>query len=286
VGTKTPKQVTNAGSYVPEGQAHTCKLCGGWQGKLGREPSLNQYIENLVEIFREVRRVLKPDGVCWCNIGDSFSGSQKGWSGGRQYQGMKQNTNVGSLNIPPPKWHLSGLKHKDMLCTPWRLGLALQEDGWWLRMGTIWEKPNTFVESVRDRPTLAHEYVLQLTKNERYYYDNTAVMEPTIADADGRKMRNLRSIWRIPHTGGPGHHAVFPPKLVQRCVRLTSRPGDIVLDPFVGSGTTVMVANQERRVGVGLDISFEYCDEHAVQRAAQGAAAGSQTVLDLNWGTP
>ncbi len=316
VGTKTPKQVTNAGSYVPQGDAHTCTSCGAWRGRLGREARLQDFITNLVSIFREVHRVLHPTGCLFIVIGDSFAGSMKGYSGGKFYgDSQKQTTNVGSY-VEPPDWKATGLAHKNKLMVPWRLGLALQADGWILRQENIWHVSNKMPTSAKDRTTVAHEYVLHLVKQGSYYYDPEAVSEPAWRlphgmgnayrstdtgvfrrSADGSSAsqwdeprrawgkassRNLRSVWSIPNQGdGAGHHAVFPAELARRCIKAASRPGDVVLDPFVGSGTTLEVGYELRRVGIGLDISWEYCHAHAAKRYRRGVAKGRQEVMAL-----
>ncbi len=314
VGTKTPKQVTNQGSYVPQGEAHTCTRCQAWRGKLGREASLQAFIENLVSVFREVRRVLHPTGCLFIVIGDSFAGSMKGMSGGVDYGGPKQRTNTGGIGVDSPDWKATGLAHKNKLMVPWRLGLALQADGWILRQDNIWHVSNKMPTSAKDRTTVAHEYVLHLVKEGRYYYDAEAVQEPTTAPYrtyrnstrhktaalaeqgnrttaglhDGRAhygkpgARNLRSVWRVPTEQYSGtHYATFPRELARRCIKAASRPGDVVLDPFVGSGTTLEVAYELRRVGIGLDISWEYCSKHAMKRFLAGVAKGRQEVMVL-----
>ena len=152
----------------------------GVRGQIGMEASPNAYVNIIVEIFREVRRVLKPDGTLWLNLGDSYAGSMKGiGSDGTAYGGPKQQTNAGSIGIQerPPKADTIGLKPKDLIGIPWRVAFALQADGWWLRSDIIWSKPNPMPESVTDRPTKAHEYLFLLAKSERYYYDADAIAE-------------------------------------------------------------------------------------------------------------
>lgn len=170
-------------------QGQFCRLCGCWKGSLGLEPTPELYIEHLVGIFRQVRRVLRDDGTVWCNIAGCYAGSMKGiGADGRAYGGPKQQTNVGSIGISQslPDWSNVPFKPKDWVPIPWMLGMALQADGWWLRSPIIWAKGLSFCEeysgsvmpeSVRDRPTTSYEYLLLLTKKARYYYDQDAIRE-------------------------------------------------------------------------------------------------------------
>jgi DNA modification methylase len=249
----------------------------GWKGCLGLEPTPEMYIEHLVQIFREIKRVLRKDGTLWLNLGDSYAGSAQGWGHEKQYAGPKQATNRGSLNQPlteikigfqrPPGYisskQKSGLKPKDLCGIPWRVALALQADGWWLRSDIIWSKPNPMPESVRDRPTRSHEYIFLLTKSAKYYFDSEAVKE-NYSDSylndlrhitgstdrnekngylealaqNPKKLhrmfdkpigtgRNIRSVWTI--TTKPfkeAHFATFPPELPERCIKAgTSEKG-------------------------------------------------------------
>ena len=189
-----------------------------WRGELGLEPSPELFVQHLVEVFREVRRVLHPSGTLWLNLGDSYAGSAQGWGHGKQYAGPKQSTNRGSLNQPltgakvgydrPPNYISScqpnGLKPKDLCGMPWRVAFALQADGWWLRSDIIWHKPNPMPESVTDRPTKAHEYLFLLAKSPCYYFDQEAVREPH-QDMHGLERFKKGGISRpdyIPHTQG------------------------------------------------------------------------------------
>jgi len=257
-------------------------LCGAWYGSLGLEPTPEQYISNMVDVFREVRRVLRPDGTLWLNMGDSYT------SGGRDYRDPGKSTMNGGGRIagltekgtraPTP----IGLKPKDMVGIPWRVALALQADGWWLRSDIIWHKPNPMPSSVKDRPTKAHEYMFLLTKSVRYFYDADAIREPSVSghrsgngyarpeqlsrggrgQVDGWEdtpYRNARTVWTIPTQPYKGaHFATFPEKLVEPCIMAGSAVGDTVLDPFTGSGTTVAVAHHRGRHGIGVDLSAEY----------------------------
>lgn len=216
--------------------------------QIGAEMRLEDYLERLVKVFREVRRVLSDDGTLWLNIGDSYT------SGGRTWrQADKKNPARGmTYRAPTP----DGLKPKDLIGVPWRLAFALQADGWFLRSDIIWNKPNAHPESVKDRPSRVHEYVFLLSKSKHYYYDWESAQESTLA---GDAMRNRRSVWSINTKGLPqAHFATFPPALVMPCVLAGSREGDKVLDPFFGSGTVGEVCASLGRSFVGIELHPEY----------------------------
>lgn len=218
-------------------------------GQLGLEPTPEEYIAAMVEVFRCVRDVLADDGTLWLNLGDSYG------------------------------------KGKQLLGIPWRVALALQADGWVLRQDIIWHKTNAMPESAKDRCTRGHEYVFLLTKRERYQYDAKAIEEPakwerwgnqtekkthqgtakhlggkTLAELPIRDKKNKRSVWSIPTGGGykGAHCAVFPPALIEPCILAGSRPGDVVLDPFMGSGTTAAVSIQHGRAYLGCELNTAY----------------------------
>jgi len=210
--------------------------------------ALSDYIDKLVHVFREVHRVLTKDGTFWLNIGDSYT------SGGRTWRDSdKKNKGRGmSYRAPTPE----GLKPKDLVGVPWRLAFALQVDGWHLRSDIIWNKPNCQPESVKDRPTRAHEYLFLLTKSEKYYYDSEAINEPT-TEKNGSK--NRRTVWSINTTPfKDAHFAVFPPSLVKPCILAGSKENSIVLDPFFGSGTVGEVCIDTSRQCVGIELNPEY----------------------------
>ena len=212
-------------------------------GQIGLELSLNDYIQSLVEVFEEVRRVLRDDGTLWLNIGDSYT------SGGRTWRAPDKKNPIRAMDIRPPT--PEGLKPKDLIGVPWRLAFALQSAGWYLRADLIWNKPNCQPESVKDRPTRSHEYIFFFSKTERYMYDHQAVRGPND--------RNLRSVWDIKTQPYPeAHFATFPPALVEPCIALGSKPGDLVLDPFIGSGTTGLIALKMGRRFVGVELNPEY----------------------------
>ncbi len=212
-------------------------------GQVGLESSLAAYLDALVVVFDQVRRVLRDDGTLWLNIGDSYT------SGGRTWRAPDKKNPVRAMDIRPPT--PEGLKPKDLIGVPWRLAFALQEAGWYLRADIVWNKPNCQPESVKDRPTRSHEYLFLFSKSERYYYDSKAMRGP--------KGRNIRTVWDI-HTQAfsEAHFATFPPALVEPCISLGTRPNDVVLDPFIGSGTTGVVALKLGRRFVGIELNPEY----------------------------
>lgn len=212
-------------------------------GQIGREEPLPEFIRSLVQTFAEVQRVLRDDGTLWVNIGDSYTSGNRGW----RAPDKKNPARAMSVRPRTP----DGLKDKDLIGVPWRFALAMQDAGWYLRSDIIWYKPNCQPESVRDRPTRSHEHIFLFTKSERYHYDLDAVRGP-----GGRR---LRDVWDINTVAYPGaHFAAFPPELVQRCVAIGSRPGDYVLDPFLGSGTTAAVSMAAGRHFIGCEINPEY----------------------------
>jgi site-specific DNA-methyltransferase (adenine-specific)/site-specific DNA-methyltransferase (cytosine-N4-specific) len=220
----------------------------GIAGQIGAETRIEEYVEKLVNIFREVKRVLTDDGTLWLNLGDSYT------SGNRTWRDSDKKNPARAMTYRPPT--PPGLKPKDLIGVPWRVALALQQEGWYLRSDIIWFKPNCQPESVKDRPTHAHEYIFLFSKAERYFYNYDAVAEPVL---NGYAKRNRRSVWAINTEGFPGaHFAVFPPALVEPCILASSLAGDTVLDPFFGSGTTGEVALQHNRSTVGIELNPEY----------------------------
>ena len=257
-------------------------------GMIGLEPTLAEWLARMVAVFDEVRRVLRADGTAWVNMGDSYA--QNGASGGAGPKGDdpgRANTARAQAGQRVP----AGLKQKDMLGQPWRLAFALQAAGWWLRSDIVWHKPNPMPGSQTDRPTSAHEYVFLLTKSPRYFYDAEAVREPHTAANTQRQLtasdrgadaarvrgagtyeigaarhlnpagRNLRDVWTIPTQATEAEHfATFPERLVEPCILAGTKAGGVVLDPFMGFGTTALVAERLGRRWVGVDISAEYAD--------------------------
>jgi DNA modification methylase len=216
--------------------------------QIGAEDSLDGYIRRLVDVFAEVRRVLREDGTLWLNIGNSYT------SGNRTWRAPDKKNPAREMDYRPPT--PQGLKPKDLVGVPWKLAFALQDAGWYLRSDIIWHKPNCQPESVRDRPTVAHEYLFLLTKSEKYRYAAEAVMEPA---AGGRGKRNRRTVWSIPTEPFPeAHFATFPPALVEPCILAGSGPGDVVLDPFFGSGTVGVVCRSLQRRFIGIEVNPDY----------------------------
>lgn len=294
----------------------------GVAGQIGHETTPQEYVATMVEVFREVRRVLKDDGTVWLNLGDSYAGSGKGaWDNknGGQKEVYIPDSDSPQCDIPkvPP-----GLKPKDLVGIPWRVAFALQDDGWWLRSDIIWSKPNPMPESVQDRPTRAHEYIFLLTKSAKYYYDAAAIREPaseaTIKEVmegyngeaqkdyegngvqnpsetksriiEGLRKRvekqrghgrrhngfndrwdamtreeqqslgaNKRSVWTVaPSNYKEAHFATFPPALIRPCILAGTKPMDVVLDPFGGSGTTGEVAMAHGRQCFLIELNPDY----------------------------
>lgn len=291
----------------------------GVDGQIGLEPTPDEYVAEMVAVFREVRRVLRDDGTLWLNIGDSYARERaKGGSGpggkNRKAYGEAYGE-AGGAGVP------LGVKPKDLLGIPWMLAFAMRADGWYLRSDIIWAKPNPMPESVRDRPTSAHEHVFLLSKSDRYYYDADAIREPLAASSVSRlaqdvaaqsgserahaggktngpmkavgggrasdKQRghgrrhagfndrwdamsrdeqmaigsNARNVWTIatqPFSGA--HFATMPPALAERCISAGTKPGDTVLDPFSGAGTTLLVADRLGRTAVGIELNPTYSD--------------------------
>jgi len=278
----------------------------GVDGQLGLEATPEAYTERIVAIFREVKRVLKDRGTVWLNLGDSYAGN-------REKATKSATATVGNTVADVcAKFNkvVSGLKPKDIVGIPWRVAFALQADGWYLRSDIIWAKPNPMPESVRDRPTKAHEYIFLLTKSERYYYDQDAIREPhkyaddprndgqrhTYAD-DAKhnqvdpnrqrtktdcvsfhpKGRNKRTIWQVSTRPFPdAHFAVYPPELITPCIKAGCPVGGVVLDPFMGSGTTAVVARQNGRSYIGYELNKEYCE---IAEKRLGAWKGQEVLI-------
>lgn len=258
----------------------------GTDGQIGLEETPQEYIERLVNVFREVRRVLRPDGTLWLNIGDSYATR----SGNQAPTNTRNSCGHTEKRVP------SGYKYKDLIGIPWTLAFALRADGWYLRQDIIWQKPNAMPESVKDRCTKSHEYIFLLSKSPRYYFDAEAISEP-IAESSKRRIyqnndlfpgvggrkygddqreeartksgkefpstlrRNKRDVWTVSTSKYNGaHFAVFPEALVEPCVLAGSPKGGVVLDPFVGSGTSAVVAKKLGREFIGVEISPDYVE--------------------------
>ena len=218
--------------------------------QIGRDDPLNHYLQSIVEMFERLHRVLTDDGTVWLNVGDAYT------SGNRRYRAPDRKNRARAMSVRPVT--PQGLKPKDLIGLPWRLAFALQDAGWWLRSEIIWHKPNAHPESVRDRPTKAHETVFLLSKSQDYYYDIDAVRGPN--------QRRLRTVWDIPtepqrrNGADDDHPAMMPMTLARRCVAITSRPHDVVLDPYAGSGTTLLAARDLGRRWVGVELNPAFVD--------------------------
>jgi len=268
----------------------------GMEGQIGLEPTPEEYVTTMVEVFREVKRVLRDDGTVWLNLGDSYcgTGSKGAYTDPKHPEG--RNGQVVAVNAK-----IEGLKPKDLVGIPWRVAFALQSDGWYLRSDIVWAKGVSFCpdyagsvmpEPVTDRPTKSHEYLFLLTKSARYFYDAESVRETGVEsgwsqqrkrgvntwkyndtverikstgqNVEGSTLgdqatRNLRSVWAInPQPYREAHFATFPTALVEPCVKAGSKKGDTVLDPFAGSGTTGLVAGKLGREFVGIELNADY----------------------------
>lgn len=270
----------------------------GVDGQLGLEDTPQKYIDKMVDVFRVAKELLADDGVLWLNIGDSYAGSGKGRNADGTVHvsalSAKQGTSAGTVagelrggEIP------SGCKPKDLIGIPWMLAFALRADGWYLRQDIIWAKPNVMPESVKDRCTKSHEYIFLLTKKQHYYFDTDAIKEPSFSGdgnptrvskcleksnsglrhkLDGSRsqegfkayteFRNKRDVWFIPsnsnsHESG-GHFATFPEEIVENCILASTKTGEIVFDPFMGSGTVAKVSQNLGRKWLGAELNPEY----------------------------
>ena len=274
---------------LPDGIAHTCVTSPpyfglrdyGVAGQIGLEETAGEYIDRLVEVFREERRVLRPDGTLWLNVGDSYA----------TRSGNQPPTNTRNRNGHVAKRVPDGYKYKDLMGIPWELAFALRADGWYLRDDIIWHKTNAMPEAVKDRPTRAHEYLFLLSASQTYYYDAKSIEEPCGRKGNARSFRgggaytnhvsfdndaqadreshgnaenekgtrNKRDVWHIATAQfREAHYATFPPELIRPCILAGCPRGGLVLDPFFGSGTTGVVALQEERDFLGIELNPEY----------------------------
>lgn len=222
----------------------------GYENQIGSEPILNDYINSLVDLFSELRRTLKNDGTFWLNVANTYT------SGGRKWRQEDKKNKGRAMSYRPPT--PEGLKKKDLIGVAWMLAMACQLDGWYLRNDIIWYKPNCQPESVKDRLTVAHEYMFLFSKSEKYFFNQEAIKEKC---TDGNGLKNKRTLWSINTEPFPeAHFAVFPKALVEPCIHAGSREGDIVLDPFFGSGTVGVVAQALKRKCIGIEQSNEYIE--------------------------
>jgi DNA modification methylase len=263
----------------------------GVAGQIGLEKTPEEFVGRLVDVFREVRRVLKDDGTIWVNLGDSYAqAGGAGWQGksgqrsNRRFTASRNAVGRREQTRRPP----AGLKNKDLVGIPWSVAFALRADGWYLRRDIVWSKPNPMPESVLDRATTAHEYIFMMAKSEKYFYDGDSIKErvaevtkndrvdtgkfrkdrgfPGSPSAGGGRLgdsdyRKKRSVWEVPtHPFPEAHFATFPEKLIEPCILAGSRPGDVVLDPFMGAGTTGLVAARLNRKFIGIEINPKYIE--------------------------
>jgi DNA modification methylase len=253
----------------------------GNDGQLGNEATPQEFVENLCQVFDEVWRVLADDGTVWVNLGDSYNGAAPNRSGANGFNDGRTNRDkrfsVGGVQ---------GLKPKDMVGIPWRFAFAMQDRAWYLRQDIIWSKPNPMPESVTDRCTKSHEYIFLFSKQPKYFFDHEAIQEPALHSGDRRagqgrleydgkrqgekgtgqeafvsikEFRNKRSVWNVGVASfKDAHFAVYPPALIEPCIKAGSAEGDTVLDPFSGSGTTGEVALKLGRNYIGCELNPDY----------------------------
>lgn len=288
-GDGTTKNSCRPGCTPPPPIQYTdvCPKCGARRvdSQLGLEATPEEHVERMVEVFREVKRVLRGDGTLWLNYGDSYAANTRS---GHAHKYNREDTKQGTPGHIPNVWGggtETPVKHptkpKDLVGMPWRVAFGLQADGWYLRSDIIWAKPNPMPESVTDRPTKSHEHVFLMAKNQRYYYDADAVREAGEWDPNGcrgyragnidnsakpvtifgeeKAGRNLRDVWTIPtHAYSAAHFATFPPKLVEPCIKAGCPEDGTVLDPFGGAGTVGLVADQLGRDAILIELNEEY----------------------------
>jgi len=289
---KFPSETVNC---IVTSPPYYCLRDYGISGQIGLEQSPEEYIKRLTDIFTECKRVLKKDSTMWVVIGDSYAGSGRGWGGKNDLysRNIQPKASFATEFSKPHK--LLNYKNKDLIGIPWQLAFALRESGWYLRQDIIWHKPNPMPESIRDRCTKAHEYVFLFSKSAKYYFDYNAMLEP--ARYDGRKntrkkrslkysnnttglttqgiskgggerwankignypARNKRSVWTVPTRGfKDAHFATFPPDLIRACIETACPPDGVVLDPFMGAGTTALVAKRLNRNYLGIELNSDY----------------------------
>jgi DNA modification methylase len=265
----------------------------GHEGQIGLEETPEEYIAAMVEVFRCVWDVLEDDGTLWLNIGDSYYNYRPG-QGQRQGKQSISSQKFSEVEVCHKRGlKLDGLKEKDLIGIPWMLAFALRADGWYLRQDIIWHKPNPMPESVQDRCTKAHEYIFLMSKSQKYHYDHEAIKDPVKQDwgtrdrTDGKyhnegsglqphsgleksyEMANKRSVWTVNTKAYAGaHFAVFPSDLIEPCILAGAAPGQVVLDPFMGSGTTAQVAQSLGRQYLGCELNPDY-EALQISRVAQ-----------------
>ena len=263
-----------------------CKICGATRqdSQIGLETTPLDYVQELCDVFDEVWRVLKDDGILWLNIGDTYSSYKDSKAVPDSLRSGDGTAVPQASNRNPNALKSVGLKHKELVGIPWRVAFELQSRGWYLRQDIIWAKPNPMPESVRDRCTKSHEYIFMMTKQPKYFFDKEGIKEPAVTPAGtkGAKgsversstdkvnsrppeyatytgFRNKRDVWFVsPKPFKDAHFAVYPLELIEPCVLSGSRENDTVLDPFSGSGTTGIVALKHGRNYIGLELNPDY----------------------------
>jgi site-specific DNA-methyltransferase (adenine-specific) len=232
----------------------------GTEGQIGLEELPEEYVPKIVEVFSEVKRVLRKDGTLWLNLGDSWWNNYGGGSATMTTGNAQAVKARGRCNRPKHSF----LKIKDLIGIPWQVAFALQKDGWYLRQEIIWHKPNACPESVFDRCTKSHEYIFLLSKSSKYYFDSKAISEPAtshIGTNNEKKLRNKRSVWSVPVARfKEAHFATFPTQLIEPCILAGCPEGGTVIDPFGGAGTTALVANRNNRNAILYEINTEYVE--------------------------
>ena len=260
---------------LPAGSVNTCitsppywgQRSTGIEGELGIEQTPGDYVKNLVEVFREVRRVLRDDGTLWIILGDSYAADRGGsampaetLAGGQSGRGEGSALRGrGKEKCPRRNCKAYGMKHKDLIGIPWRVAFALQDDGWTLRNEIIWQKPICVPESVTDRCTRSHETIFLFSKSGRYYFDHEGIKEPAVNPGE---TRSRRTVWKVPTKPFKGgkHFSSYPPDLIRPCVLAGSPLNGTVLDPFFGAGTTGLVALEEGRQYIGIELNPEFIE--------------------------
>ncbi len=260
------KEIANSGSKarmcVTSPPYYGLRDYGKEDSQIGLEESPEEFVDQLVEVFRGVHNCLTEDGTLWLNIGDSYYN----YRGGKGQALPKQSVSTTEQDLPqknPRRGNkLKGYKEKDLIGIPWMLAFALRKDGWFLRQDIIWSKPNPMPESVADRCTKSHEYIFLLSKNQNYYFDVDSIKIPTV---DGKKLKRRKSVWEVKKKAFRGaHFAVYPHELIKPTILAGSEEGDIILDPFMGSGTTAAVSKSLKRHYLGCELHEEY--ENLIQK--------------------
>jgi site-specific DNA-methyltransferase (cytosine-N4-specific) len=237
-------------------------------GQIGQEESPEKFVEELVKTFSNLKRVLKDDGTFWLNLGDTYFGAKGGhWDSSNSITNSETGTNYRMSRAAPPAHPY--LKTKDLVGIPWRVAFGMQQDGWYLRNDVIWHKPNPMPEAVKDRCAKSHEHIFLFSKSPKYYFDDKAIAEPSSDVNSVNETKVRRDVWTLNTSMYKGaHFAVFPMEIPELCIKAGSKEGDIILDPFMGSGTTAVVAKRLSRKWIGIELNPEYA-KIIMERTAQ-----------------